>query len=160
MAKRSKRKDAEPDTPNEESFWDTWPESISRGRALFVAGISVRDRTVLETKRYNVVDVLSLPRSNNNEHQYAVEGWLQGMSEGSIPRDKEKRLSLELEARARGLLVHRSMKIDVQVKAGPKTLEDLLASRDTRFTLNRASPESIDRAVLAAVTPNADKEEN
>ena len=162
MAKRSKKPaDDLPSTTNDEgSFLDAWPEAISRGRPIFVAGVSIRDRGVLESKRYNVVDVLALSRSNNNEHQYAIEGWLQGMSEGSIPMDKERRLALELEARARGLLVHRSMKIDVQVKANPRSLEELLANRDSRFTLNNATPEAIDRAALAAVTPNADKDEN
>lgn len=67
--------------------------------------------------------------------------------------DKERRLSLELEARARGLLVNRSMKVDVAVKVGAKTLEELLAGRPSRLTLNGASLRQIERAARAATVP-------
>lgn len=142
------------------SPWDEFPSAEIKGREIFVAGLSRGERTVLEKKGYVVVDVIQLARTNDQEHQRAIEGWLQGMSEGTIPMDRERRLSLELEARARGQLVQRSMKVDVSLKVGAKTMEELMKSRDSRFTLNRADEKKIVNAALAAVTPNFKEEEN
>lgn len=139
----------------QDSPFSNWPTLPGKGgRTLFVAGARDIDTTTLRAKGYDVVDVLQLPRTNDGEHHYAIEAWLQGMSEGSIPMDREKRLSLELEARARGLLVNRSMKVDVAVKVSEKSLEELLSGpRAGRFTLNGASARQIERAARAAVTP-------
>lgn len=156
----SKAKAVEPEA-NSFSPWDEFPSALIKGREIFVAGLSNGERTVLEKKGYEVVDVIQLPRTNDQEHQRAIEGWLQGMSEGTIPMDRERRLSLELEARARGQLVQRSMKVDVSLKVGAKTMEDLLKSRDSRFTLNRADEKKIVNAALSAVIPNfKESEEN
>lgn len=141
------------DKDKNESQWVNWPESEISNRELFVSGITKENRALLKEKGYRVIDVCSLPRTNDSEHQYAIEAWLQGMSEGSIPMDKERRLSLELEARARGLLVHRTMKVDVSIKANQKTIEELLKPRSARLTLNRASVDKINHAVEAALIP-------
>jgi hypothetical protein len=66
-----------------------------------------------------------MTRESTLEHQEAVLAWLQGASEGTIILDPERRKALELEARVYGLLVSRSVTLDMK-KMGDETIEKLL----------------------------------
>lgn len=120
--------------------WEDWPalENDEEQRVIYVANSTKKERQELIDKRYIPVDVTRLSRTNDEEHRIALEGWLQGMVEGSISNDPERRKTIELELRERGLLVNRTMKLEARV-SDQATLEKLLSFGETRYTLNRAS---------------------
>lgn len=143
---RKSRSDAEPSYG-----FAVWPKNEGAKRKLYVAGLSKDDRALLVARNYEPIDVLGLPRDTPEKDQRAIEAWLQGMSEGSITLDEERRKTLMDEAKVKGYLVTKSVR---EVKhTADSTLEGMLNFGGSRHTLNRATKEKIDAASKAAVTP-------
>lgn len=140
------------------SRWDDWPENDDDPRRLYVANSTKAERQELINKRYIPVDVTCLPRTTDDEHRLALEGWLQGMVEGSIPNDPERRKTIELELRERGLLVNRTMKLEARI-SDQETIEKLLQFGESRYTLNRASRTKLVAAREASLGPIPTKDE-
>jgi hypothetical protein len=112
------------------------------------------EAAILRNRGYIPVDVRAMPRGTPQEHAEAIEAWLQGMSEGTIPPDMERRRTLELEAKAHGLLLNRSTQVKVEAKLDGATLEDLLQVGRTRFVNQRAiTDERLLAAKRASVIP-------
>lgn len=142
---RKSRSDKEP------TYFERWPINRGAKRKLYVAAISEQDRATLEARNYEVLDVLSLPRDTDERDQEAIEAWLQGMSEGSIALDEERRKALMDEAKVKGYLVTKSVR---EVKhTADATLEEMLNFGGSRHTLNRADVAKLEKATKAAVTP-------
>ena len=132
-----------------------WPINKGPRRKLFVVGVTEDDRALLVARNYEPVDVLGMPRATEEQHQEAIEAWLQGMAEGSIPLDEERRKTLMDEAKVRGLLVTKSIRT---VKhTADESIEAMLNFSGSRHMKNGASPERIAAAVKAATTPGKEE---
>lgn len=116
-----------PDLPNESS------------RTLYVRGLERDEEALLRTKGYNPVDVLSLPRNTDSDNRHAIMCWITGMAEGSICMDAERRKTLELEARAYGMLINRSMRLEAKGQLEPETIEELLNLGRSTHTLQSST---------------------
>lgn len=132
--------------------WARWP-ATAKPRRLYVCGLAPDVAMQLQAKGYEPVDVLSMPRDTAPEHQEALEAWMQGMVEGSILPDEERRKAIELEMRERGFLVHRTLRVDARLKLDKASVEELLNFGESRFTMNRATKEKIVEAKMAAMEP-------
>jgi len=102
---------------------------------------------------HELVYVHQLPRETPEENRQAIKAWLQGMVDGTIKASGERRKALELSARLDGLLVNKSMKIDVRGELGERTIEELLSFGRQRSTLVVTTPEQLEEARRVSVSP-------
>ena len=154
MSRRSESNDSESQPENEIDFWLRWPSPSEPGRVLFVAGLPEGAEYILVSKGYIVVDVRGLPRSNPAEHQEAILSWLQGLTEGSIRQDEERRKQLELEARVHGLMVNRSINANVHANLHGASINELLGLGPSRSTLKSGvTGKHIEAAKRASTIP-------
>lgn len=107
----------------------------------------------LAEKGYETIDVRSLPRESHKEHMVAIEAWLRGMNEGTIPSDEERRKGLELEAKIHGMLVNRSVKVEAKTEIDQETLEVLLDFGPNKHVLQNTTIQRIEHARKAALIP-------
>ncbi len=102
----------------------------SAKRRIYVSCVTELELEYVRERGYDPVDVFTLPRSTVQEQQSCIMAWLQGMSEGTIEMDAERRKALELEARACGMLVNRALRLEGKVSMSPETVDELLESFD------------------------------
>lgn len=125
-------------------------------KILYVAQMSPQTEA-LKAKGYDVVDVRLLPRGKELDDQRAVLAWLQGMTEGTIAPDEERRKTLELEGKAAGLFVSRSMRLEGKVDLTADTVDELLGFGPSRYTLGQMTEKKIEEAKRAALVPGKKK---
>lgn len=135
----------------------TFPVTHCR-KTLFVATDEPMLLEELEQKGYEVLDVRALPRTNTQEIQYAIAAWLQGMVEGTIAPDEERRKTLELEARLHGLLVQQTSRTETSISLDSQTIDKLLDFGPSKHTMHSVSMKQIEHAKLEAITPGLEKD--
>jgi hypothetical protein len=134
------------------------PEGLQR--TLYVAGLEQSKLEALKEKGYSLVDVRTMPRESMVENRACIEAWMQGLSEGTIEENPERRRNLELEAKAHGLLVHKQARIDLKVKADADNLDKVLDQlSNLTDTLKPVSHARIEAAKKAALIPGFRSEE-
>ena len=130
-------------------------------RTVFVAGLPSSVASVFQEKGYLPVDVRTLPRNNPGDNDLAIRAWLQGMEEGTIQPSSEKRRTLELDAKANGLLIQRSLRIEAKVKAEGASLEAILERLAAPGrTLMPVSARQLKEAERAALIPGYKERKN
>lgn len=129
---------------------------VAERRELYVAqAISPELQKTLISRGYDIIDVRALPRTDPYEHQRAILAWIQGLSEGSIAANEEKRKMLELEAKAHGLLVNRSISITAKARAAA-TIDELLEKSAGRLAMKPVSKADVERALKRSLEPGED----
>lgn len=156
---RSKREEA-PEAP---AFFDDAPSDLAslppvvERRELYVAqGIGPTLTKLLTQRGYDIVDVRALPRTDPYEHQRAILAWIQGLSEGSIVANEERRKLLELEAKAHGLMVNRSISITAKARAAA-TIDELLDKNAGRLAMKPVSKADVERALRRSLEPGLEE---
>ena len=136
--------------------WSALPEGIAK--TIFVDyAVAKLEQIYLEKAGYKVVDVRTLPRETPEQNKKAVQAWLQGMADGTIEADDEKRKNLELSAKLDGLLVNKSVSMKLNSDVTKDTLDELLDFGSSRHTLKQASPEKFEKAKVLAITSRKKK---
>jgi len=134
--------------------------NISQRRTLFVCGLDENTTEELRLRGYDICDVRTLPRADTADHAAAIEAWLQGMVEGTIPPDAEKRRTLELESKVHGLLINRSVRLEAKAKLDGNDLEKVLdALASNNRTLKPVTDIELDKAQKSALIPGYQPED-
>ena len=110
----------------------------------------------LREKGYIALDVRTMKRESPAQHRKAINAWLQGMSEGTINLDKERRQTLELEATLYGMKVTKSVRIDSK-DISKESLESLLEigrSKSKYGTVKPITDKDLEAAQTAGINPN------
>ena len=107
-------------------------------RAVFVSeDVPASEGRRVGAKGYYLIDVRVLPRRTEDEHRTAIEGWLQGMAEGTIPYSEERLEVLDREIKVHGLVINKSQRLTLGVSADKQTVEDLLAAFSTKRAMRK-----------------------
>ena len=109
--------------------------------------------------RHTLVDVTMLPVETPDENKTAIQAWLHGMAEGTIPASQERRKTLELSARLDGLIVTKSTSVEVKAKMDKQTIEDILSLTPSRHTLTYTSEEKLAQATRRLSPPTPEERE-
>ena len=105
------------------------PTAPIKNRAVYVAmDVVGKPRRYLRDRWYKVVDVRNLPRRTPDEHRAAIEGWLQGMVEGTIPYCKETIDAMDREIKVHGLVVSKSQSMRLEGTVEQQSVDELLRS--------------------------------
>lgn len=120
-------------------------------RTLYVAGLPSWALSGFKEKGYTLSDVRTL--SVEKEPQTYIDAWLQGMAEGTIEKNPERRRTLELMAKTNGLLIRRELKIEATAELTGKNLEKVLERFTTRKTLKPVSAKELRVAEKRALIP-------
>jgi hypothetical protein len=115
--------------------------------------VPAEDLVTLSKRGYELIDVRHLPRNTPEQNRRAIQAWLQGMAEGTIERDEEVRKTLELSAKMDGLLIQRSMRVNVDASLSSETLDALLSFAPSRHTLIETSAEKLEAARVSSTLP-------
>ena len=154
------RKEEAPEAP---AFYDDAPADlaslppVTERRELYIAqGIESTLMKLLTSRGYDIIDVRALPRTDPYEHQRAILAWIQGLSEGSIVANEERRKLLELEAKAHGLLVNRSISITAKARADA-TIDELLDRNISRLAMKPVSKADVEKALRRSLEPGPEE---
>ncbi len=104
-------------------------------RTIFVRGLAQDIAQELRDRGYTVVELMTLPRSNELEHQQYLLSKSQAVEEGTIEFTTEERRALELEMKAYGLLDSKKTQLNVNVDIDTNDLQKMLNWKDSRHTL-------------------------
>lgn len=120
-------------------------------RMLYVAGLPSWALSAVKEKGYLLTDVRTM--SKEEDPQAYIDAWLQGMAEGTIEKNSEKRRTLELMAKTNGLLIRRELKITANAELAGRNLEMVLERFGTRKTLKPVSAKQLREAEKSALIP-------
>lgn len=137
-------------------FWQDLPPAPA-GKTLYLMNESKEVAALLKKKGYTVVDPRTLPRETDSENQTAVLAWLQGSTEGTLTLNNTQLKSLQIEAKAAGLLdgkMRSSMGINVNLNVeDTNDLVELLGWKESRHTLKNSTVQQIESAAKLSVIP-------
>ncbi len=127
------------------------PLPAAHQRTLYVAGLPSWALSALKEKGYTLTDVRTM--QIENDPQAYIDGWLQGMAEGTIERNPERRRTLELMAKTNGLLIRRELKLEAKADLTGRNLEMVLERFGTKKTLKPVTARQLRVAQKKAVIP-------
>jgi hypothetical protein len=102
---------------------------------------------------YDPIDVRNLPTDTVDSEKSQVFALLQGISEGTIEGTQTRVKSLEVRARALGMLDHRRVTLNAHIGVTSDTLEKLLDFGPSRFLLRDTTVQKIRDAEMASIIP-------
>jgi hypothetical protein len=104
---------------------------------------------------YDVIDVRTMSKNSDAEKRDYLVGTLEGMSSGTIGYSDDRRKALELEAKILGLMVSKSMKLDIKANIAEKNIDELLdMAGGKKLLLRKSTPERIKLAEKASIDPS------
>jgi hypothetical protein len=131
---------------------DTLPQlPAGLPRKLFVAGLPNWALSGFREKGYQLVDVRTMDPETNP--QAYIDGWLQGMAEGTIEKNSERRRTLELMAKTNGLLIRREIRLDAKAEITGRSLELILDRFGSKKTLKPVTAKQLKTAQKQAIIP-------
>lgn len=104
-------------------------------RRIYVRQCEQKVVRLMKAKRYDPVDVMTLPRSSNTEHVAYLYALMQGMEEGTIFGCAEDRAWVKLELQAFGKLSPGKEGLPEEAPVDNRGIEALFDWQQSRHTL-------------------------
>lgn len=126
--------------PNTEEFqldMDLWPiqPRLNAPRRIYYRGTFSKEEVAeLKKRGYDPVDLITLPRDNDDEHRLYLLAKAQAMEEGTIVTTNEERRQLSLNMAAFGLLKSKDLALDLRTTSGATDVDVILDWQKSRHT--------------------------
>ena len=139
MQKSEQMPSAPLEDETEEFQLDTnlWPtqSGLKSPRLIYYRGNLTSDEVIeLKHRGYNPVDIITLPRSTDEEQRLYLLAKAQAIEEGTIIASAEDRRQLALNMHAFGMLKSKDMSFDVRTNTGTTDVDAVLDWSKTRHT--------------------------
>lgn len=128
-------------------------------RRVYFDVLDPTNKGLLEQRGYAPILLFELPRDDDDQHKEYLYALAQGMSEGTIPADRQRIAACELEMRARKMLTAKEVKRSKKegVLETEKLLDAFGGSRHAHKETTRAAVEAslglVDEAEKAPEKP-------